>query len=91
VSLNIKIKTSPTVIKLEIKSEMREKVLGLNNARPSAKINSLLQKLRETQERVLEEKACKWGFDFKHSVPAEPTREATSIGTESVQKITIDW
>ena len=70
---------------------MREKVSRLNDARPSAKINSLLQKLRMTQERVLEEKTRKWGFDFKHAVPAPPSRESTSDLTESIQKITIDW
>ena len=49
---------------------MRGKHFKVNEGQPSSKIDRLLTKLKEAQERAVEEKITKWGFDFKNSVPA---------------------
>ena len=50
---------------------MRRKNLKENDVVQSAKMGSLLQKLRDAQQNTLKEKAAKWGFNFERCMPAE--------------------
>ena len=62
-----------------------------NDERRGSKIDSFLQKLRESQTRALGEKTRQWGFDFEQSAPALPNETTATVSDEAQMANPIIW
>lgn len=69
---------------------MRRKNLIENDVPQSTKMGSLLQKLRDAQQKTLKEKSAKWGFNFERCMSAENSEADIIDKTEFEKKSPVE-